>query len=685
MTRRRSPVLDLFSDQPAPPPPRVPTPPPLRIDPMPAGWTPDPLPELHADERTLRLDFETTGLAWWGKDVPVGVAWYLGESGRRGYTAWGHKGGGNATDEATARRWFEREIRDRHIDNANTRFDIHIGRAGLKVDLCAQNNTFGDVQHRAALLDDSRMQFNLDLLGHDYLGRGKVKLDFDKGRLHELPAWMIAPYGVEDVTLVHDLCAVMDPEIHAQDLDAVHKLEQDIIPIVVEMEKNGAWLDMDLLAQWCDQASEEFEALLTSIYRATGFRPSSPDSPKDLERLFNLRGIPITAHTKQGRPSFTGDVLKRAAEHDDVIKAIYYAGQLADLKSKYLDKYAATVRADGWIRFNLHQLRSESESNGDGFGAVSGRFSSAGDKDPVTKKPLGFNVQQVVSADKQTSRGWCSNYIIRNLFVAGTPEERRSADPPRWLAADAKQIEYRIFAAIANAPEIIAAYDRDPETDYHDVVQAILKRAKPDIQRKKTKITNFCKLFGAALLKFAWTLETISDQQFAELDQKYHGKYGKDRIIRAQAAIDGTLESCLREGIEVYDLYDQQFPDAKRMLDLAKATAKERGYVKTMLGRRARFGSRNGRVHSALNRAVQGTAADINKLMLVDAYKNRDLLKLRLRFTVHDELDADCFDASPAHIARIEEFLNQQRLDLRVPILWDVGIGSTWGTAKGKA
>jgi len=342
--------------------------------------------------------------------------------------------------------------------------------------------------------------------------------------------------------------------------------------------------------------------------------------------------------------------------------------------SKYLDKYAATVRrSDGWIRFNLHQLRNSKEEGDDGGkGAVSGRFSSAGDEHG------GFNVQQVVSADKQTSRGWCTDYVIRTLFLAGSPEERRREKKPKWLAADAKQIEYRIFGAISGAEAILEAYRNDPETDYHDVVQLMLKRAMPDIQRKATKITNFCKLFGAAELKFAWTLGTINDQEFADLDAKYRGVRGKGRLIRQNETLPGLVKA-----LEVFDAYDREFPDAARMVKLAKDTAQRRGYVKTLMGRRARFGGRNHRVHSALNRVVQGTAADINKLMLVDVYNHREELGLKLRFTVHDELDADVHP--DADVPRIEEFFNIQRLELAVPILWDVGIGESWGTAKGKA
>jgi DNA polymerase-1 len=635
-------------------------------------------PELNG-ESVIYLDAETTGLEWWNGDRPVGWAYCLPASGRRGYVSFGHASG-NSTDQATALRWAQRELRNVRVCNANTKFDLHISRE-WGADLVSQGCTFGDVQHQAALLDDHRMRFNIDLLGQDFLGRGKVDFPFDKSKMAELSADQVAEYAIGDVVLVQDLENAMTPEIARQDLTRVLELEERIIPIVVEMEKNGVHVDMERLFLWQMQSAVEYEEQMWFIYKETGIKITSPDSSKEAAALFKARGIPITAFTgsfdKQGnpRPSFTDDVLKRASEHDAVIKAFYYAGQLADLRSKYINKYAATVRrTDGWMRFNLHQLRT-SKDDGSGYGTVSGRFSSAGDKDK-NGNPSGFNKQQVVSADKQTARGWCQNYVVRDLFLPGTPDERASDNPPVWLAADAKQIEYRIFAHFSNEEEILAKYAEDPNTDYHNVVQEILRRAKPDIQRKKTKITNFCKLFGAGLLKFAWTLETISDTEFARLDKKYKGVRGKDRLMREN-------EPTLAEGIDVYDTYDRMFPAAVKMLQLAKRVASERGHVTTMLGRRARFDGQYKRVHSALNRVIQGTAADLNKLMLVDLYEHRKEFDLRLRLTVHDEVDCDMFNVSK--LPALREFFDKQRLDLKVPILWDVAVGPSWAGAKGKA
>jgi hypothetical protein len=180
---------------------------PFAVTPSPDGWTPTPLPVLNG-ETHLIADFETgnergkDGRCWWDGAFPVGLAWFLPQSGRRGYTGVRHTDG-NATDPATLVRWLN-DLRNMHIDNAQTKFDLHISREN-GADLCdRRGHTFGDVQHRAALLDDNRYLFGIDKLAQDFLGpdRGKVVLPFDKGRMADVPAWMVDAYAVEDVVLV---------------------------------------------------------------------------------------------------------------------------------------------------------------------------------------------------------------------------------------------------------------------------------------------------------------------------------------------------------------------------------------------------------------------------------------------------------------------------------------------------
>jgi len=217
-----------------------------------------------------------------------------------------------------------------------------------------------------------------------------------------------------------------------------------------------------------------------------------------------------------------------------------------------------------------------------------------------------------------------------------------------WLAADAKQIEYRIFAHYTNSLAILARYAEDPNTDYHDIVQSLLRSVKEDIQRKQTKITNFSMIFGAGLKKMAENLG-VSEAEAAEVNAAYH----------------------------------RMLPEVKPLLRRVAQVAEDRGYVRTLLGRRGRFPQRHGKFYKGLSRVVQGGAADANKLMLVDVYRERKALGLEMVTTVHDELDAYLQDESKLPL--IQEFFDQQRLPYKVPILWDIGIGPTWAEAKGKA
>jgi DNA polymerase I-like protein with 3'-5' exonuclease and polymerase domains len=113
------------------------------------------------------------------------------------------------------------------------------------------------------------------------------------------------------------------------------------------------------------------------------------------------------------------------------------------------------------------------------------------------------------------------------------------------------------------------------------------------------------------------------------------------------------------------------------LLRLASSTAEKRGFVRTITGRRARL---TGRFHSALNRIIQGGAADINKRVLVETYKRRKELGLTMRLTVHDEVCADLHDE--ANKPAVERVLNTQYFDLKVPILWDAHTGPNWAACK---
>jgi DNA polymerase-1 len=282
----------------------------------------------------------------------------------------------------------------------------------------------------------------------------------------------------------------------------------------------------------------------------------------------------------------------------------------------------------------------------------------------------GANVQQVMSVENQLkahcaacralpkisydvhlASGHPEVYLIRELFIAA-PEFM-------LVGSDAKQIEYRIFAHMTNSKHILDVYTFDPEADFHQVVCDMVQAYKQGFSRKDSKNLNFAILFGAGVKKMSEML-----------------------------GIDIKAAKAMREA------YFAAFPEARILMEQAVKTAIERGFVKTWFGRRTRFhrcpehgfaGSRKPcvtcpRVHKTLNGAIQGTAADINKLKLAELYAERKRLSLRMRMTIHDEFVGDVKDKETAQgVARI---LDRQSIPLRVPILWSTNVGANWAMLK---
>lgn len=627
-----------------------------------AKWQPTAPPSL-AGHTDIRIDFETTGLKWWDGDRPIGVAYHLPATGESGYLPYGHKGGGNLGKEQVI-DWLRHEVRGKHIVNSKTNFDVHMARVE-GVDLVEQGNTFSDVAFYAALLDDHRNRFSQEILVRDFLADkvlppdliGKVKethgFKLDPAKFSEYPAGLIAIRAIDDVRTVSLLHDVMYPQLVEQDLLRVLDIENQILPVSCEMEWNGAPLDMELLERYDRESQKDLEDALHRIYKRTGISLGTPDKREDLFRLFAQLNIPVPVDPEDGSKTFA-DAFLRGIPHE-VIPDLREAKQLASVRSKFIVKYKNTVDRNGILRYALHQLRTDKGGEDSGKGTVSGRFSSA-----ELAPGAGVNIQQVPAVGKQ-KKSLISKYIIRKLM--------RPADPKaQWLAADASQIEYRLFAHYANSETLIKAYVDNPLTDYHDLVGTLIKKvAGKELVREHTKGVNFAQVYGAGIDKMA---SQLGVERFVaeELAGIYHGMFPEVKPLLQKAS--QVAKPCCDERCYWRNSGDLIDPRCRQ---------RHRGYVTTYLGRRARFG-RTDRHYSALNRVIQGTAADINKRVLIEVYKQRRDLELTMRFTVHDELDSELHN--PSKLAQVSEVLNTQYYPFRVPILWKIGTGANWMEAK---
>lgn len=683
-----------------------------------ADWVPPDLEPLdHFDE--VIIDLETTGLRWWDGDRMIGAGVWTPD-GKRRYYPIRHKIGPNIEPEKFF-DWCRRELRGKRIVNIRTKFDLHNFRVD-GIDLEAQGNTFGDVAHYAALLDDHRIRFNQEALVEAFLGEegGKVRraygYDLDPSKFAEYPAGLVAPRAEDDVLQVSLLQRAMWTQLTEQGLHTVREVEDAIIPVVVEMEHNGAPLDVELLNRWVIESERDIKRIVYGIKKGTGieFSVEKFGDRDTCLRLFRLLKIDPPLDPEEPRNEKTGELKYSFADaqlktiRNPYIRALRAGLQLKSLRSKFLLKYQRSVARDGILRYELHQLPYQDDQEGQG-GAVSGRFSSA-----APSRDEGANIQQVFGVDIQKkARGFTRKYIVKKLFITGT-----KGVP--YFNADASQLQFRIFAHYGEDPNIIAAYKRDerwreidalaerltaegvkklpPEaklTDFHDMVgDFILRIAHKTLIRTHTKNVNFAQVFGAGIPKMATQLgvppEQIPDQNTwadAVRNNRTHDVGGPQ----------------FQEVVRLSETYHETFPGVKPLLALTSHLAmpghkedtggygkcgyackrfyrqgyEHRGWVRTIFGRRARFNPGD-RFYSALNRIIQGTEADVIKRILVEVHKRRHELGIVERFTVHDALAGD-LHGDPR---QLKEVLNTQYYNFKVPILWEVGTGATWADAK---
>lgn len=606
-------------------------------------WQPQPPPSLTGIDN-ITLNVETNGLHWSKGDKPIGITVGSLDGKFNQFMPFAFDGGGNL-DENVVKEWARRELRNKHITNTNTRFDIHMMRV-WGIDLEDQNNTVSDIQHYAALLDDHRKRFALDILAKDYLGGIEVP-KLDETHMQQYAAYEVAARAEYQTKLVADIRNVMWPMLDEQDLQMIRQLEDDVIFPVCEMEKNGAQIDQELLEQFSRECIAKHQQLLKEVSDECGFPFDL--STESWQRLFSKYELPMKT-LASGKTSFAEDVVSRI-DHPVVRKA-HLADQYDSLNSKTFAAYRKLIDSDGVLRFDINQLR------GDEGGTVSGRFS------------IGY-VQQVPNADNH-KKVFGDDLFPRKLFVAKTGNV---------LSADAAQIEYRIFAHYANNPKVLAAYKEDPRLSFHKLLHGMIKKFKPDMLYTDQKSMNFMKMYAGGLIKIAVMMGHITAEEGEEIRQA-NTMRTDPRLARAR---------------DINTIYERELPEVKplqsRAIHLAKTKCdkycyndalhqkiQHQGFVTTYLGRRSRF-QNDYKTYIALNRIIQGTAADYNKIKIVELHRQRKQTGFLMRLTVHDEVVGDA--TTPETMQKVSDVLNEQSLPgLKVPILWEVNAGRSWGDCK---
>lgn len=480
------------------------------------------------------------------------------------------------------------------------------------------------------VLNSTAIRHDMDSAAEKYLGRKTIHFEDVAGKgakqltFNEIPLEQAAPYAAEDADITLQLHQTLWSQL--EKLPGLRKLyedvEQPLVPVLTEMEHTGVLIDTDMLAAQSREIEKKLVDLEKQAFEESG-QPFNLGSPKQLQEiLFEKLGLPVVRKTPKGQPSTAEDVMQELAADYALPKIILEHRGLSKLKSTYTDKLPQQLDPDtGRVHTSYHQAV-----------AATGRLSSS---DP--------NLQNIPVRTPEGRR-------IRQAFVA--PEGYC------LLAADYSQIELRIMAHLSEDKGLLDAFEKD--LDIHQATAAEVFGVALDKvdseQRRSAKAINFGLIYGMSAFGLARQL---------------------------------GIERC--DAQEYVNLYFERYPDVKAFMQDTRQQAHENGFVETVFNRRLYLPEINSRnvqrrqyaERSAINAPMQGTAADIIKLAMIDIHRwlSESKIGARIIMQVHDEL---VFEVADSDLAVVEKQVAQRMTGaakLKVPLKVDVGVGSNWDEA----
>lgn len=593
------------------------------------------------------IDTETTGLLWW-KDRIFGVSLSLPD-GRDLY--W------DVRDSPKVIDWLRDQMPHTALSiGHNYKFDLLFFR---KHGIWVPDGTADCTMIRAALIDEHRLTYDLDSLGKDCVGVGKDTAIYQKladlfggkptkdaqmPNLQRAPAALAGVYAKRDTRTTLMLWGWQQIEIERQGLGQVAALERELTPVIVDIEWGGVKVDVreaEKAADEIDRVAKQMQAQLNQI---AGF-PVNPNPSASIHQLFepkmNEAGIWIlndgtpAEKTDGGKASINADVL-RDMKHP-AAELILKLRKMIKVRDTFIRGHILSYHNNGMIHANYNQAKSENDR-----GTGTGRLS-------VNSPAL----QQIPARDIDIAA------IVRALFLPDQDQD--------WLCWDWAQMDFRMMAHYVNNPIILKAYNDDPDTDFHQLASDLtgLPRKPRFAGDANAKQINLGLVFGMGMGKLAWEMGlpyTLSE---------YRGKAYMKPGPEAEA---------------VFQRYHENIPGVQDMLKSASAIAKDRGHVRTIMGRHIRFpGGRA--THKAGGLIFQGSAADALKQKLIEVHKEIKGTEARLLMNVHDEYDLSGPKGDTRLHDRITEILTTfdgvgTPIKFRVPIRSELGIGSNWWQAS---
>ena len=616
----------------------------LDLDTIEEDWLPPTeFPDLTRSEY-IAIDLETNdpnltelGPGWARDDgFIVGIAIAAGDF--VGYYPIRHEAGGNIPQRKVM-MWLKDQLNTPHIPKImhNATYDAGWLRwAGVKIE-----GRIIDTMIAAPLINENRFSYSLNSLSKDYLNEKKdektlraAATDFGldpKGEMWKLHPRFVGAYAEKDAELTLRLWNQFRIELEQQSLMTVFDLETDLIPVLLDMREKGVKVDVDKAEQTKKDLKDLKQAVLRDIEHDTGITVE-PWVATSVAKVFKHYNLYYETTETSNQPSFTKSFLQ-ACPHE-VSNKILRLRELDKASNTFVDSILKFAHK-GRIHCEFHQLRSD-----DG-GTVTGRFSSSNP-----------NLQQIPARDAEIKA------MIRGLFL---PDEGC-----KWGSFDYSSQEPRLLVHYcAMLPPKLRHYTIDNlieeykngDPDFHQMVADMA-----GITRKSAKTVNLGIMYGMGKGKLANTVDITNDEA-TKLLNNYHMKVPFVKGLADQVALRASQNGKIRTMSGRQCRFEMWEPDS---FGYNKPMPREQAEKEYGMGIRRAF------TYKALNRLIQGSAADQTKQAMVDCHKE-GLVPL---LTVHDEL---CFNVeSEKQAARIKEIM-ETCSDLKVPSKVDQELGDNWG------
>jgi DNA polymerase I-like protein with 3'-5' exonuclease and polymerase domains len=576
-----------------------------------------------------------------GNGEIVGIA--VAVDGWSGYYPIAHQGGGNLEKDKVM-DWIKDVCSTDSVKLFhNAMYDVcWLRAAGVKI-----NGHIVDTMVMSSLIDENRLSYTLNSISFEFLGEVKDEKALieaaqswgidPKSEMYKLPAMYVGNYAEKDAKLTLELFKVLSREIQKQSLQNIFDIETQLFPCLTDMKFKGVRIDTEKAILLKQQLTNKEQEILLKVKQETGIEPQIW-AARSIATIFDKLGLPYERTEKSLAPSFTKNFLQ---EHKHpIVQMIAKAREINKAHTTFIDTILKFTHK-GRIHADINPIRS------DQGGTVTGRFSYANP-----------NLQQIPARNKELGP------MIRSLFL---PEVDH-----KWGCFDYSQQEPRLVVHYAATTEpicfdesvtkIVEEFKND-SVDFHKTV-AIMA----NISRDQAKTINLGLFYGMGKAKLQAELGLNSKEEAENLFNQYH----------------------------------TNVPFVKELMNKTSAHAQSSGSIGTLLGRRCRFNKwepatfgmhtamsfeeaertygrgriRRAMTYKALNKLIQGSAADMTKKAMLDLYNEGIIPHIQ----IHDELDISVIDDNQAK--KIVEIM-EGAVTLAIPNKVDYESGETWGDIYG--